>query len=93
VAGGPGGQPSYLPHELADLLNDGLPPTWNAFAGASSGAVIAEALAAAEEIDGIISGLPASTPIEAILAERPALLDRSIHRKSHLDQLGAVLNR
>jgi uncharacterized damage-inducible protein DinB len=93
LASGPGGQPSCLPHELADLLNDGLPATWNSFAATSADAVIAEALAAAEEIDSIIGGLPAATPIDAILAERPALLDRSIHRTSHLDQIEGVLGR
>ncbi|MGD0248002.1 MAG: maleylpyruvate isomerase N-terminal domain-containing protein [Candidatus Limnocylindrales bacterium] len=86
-AGGPGGQPTFLPHELADLLNDGLPPTWGAFASGAADAVIAETLAAAEEVDRIIAGLPDPTPIEAILAERPALLDRSIHRREHLAAL------
>ncbi|HEX7491535.1 MAG TPA: DinB family protein [Candidatus Limnocylindrales bacterium] len=93
LAGGPSGQPSSLPHELADLLNDGLPATWSAFAEASAEAVIAEALAAAKEIDGLIAGLPESTPIDAILGERPALLDRSIHRRSHLDQIELAVRR
>jgi uncharacterized damage-inducible protein DinB len=91
LAGGPGAQPSYLPHELADLLNDGLPPTWDAFSSGAGEGVIAETLAAAEEVDRIIAGLPDSTPIEAILAERPALLDRSIHRLEHLSSVRAVL--
>jgi uncharacterized damage-inducible protein DinB len=91
VAAGPGGQPSLLPHELADLLNDGLPQTWSAFASASADAVVAEALAAADEVDGIIAGLSEYTPIVSILAERPAVLDRSIHRLSHLGQIeGAI---
>jgi hypothetical protein len=93
LASGPGGQPSYLPHELADLLNDGLPATWNAFAATSADAVIAEALAAAEESDSIIGGLPDSTPIDAILAERPALLDRSIHRASHFVEIECAAGR
>jgi uncharacterized damage-inducible protein DinB len=93
LAAGAGEQPSFLPHELADLLNDGLPPTWNAFATAGGDAVLAEALAAAEEVDAIIAGLPESTPIYSLLAERPALLDRSIHRFAHLDQIKAVLGR
>ena len=92
LAGGVGEQPSYLPNELADLLNDGLPPTWDAFASAGGDALFAEALAAAEEVDGIIAGLPESTPVEAILNERPALLDRSFHRGSHLDQIERLLD-
>lgn len=93
LAGGAGEQPSFLPHELADLLNDGLPPTWNAFANAAGEAVVAEALAAAVEVDAIIAGLPESTPIDAVLTDRPALLDRSIHRAAHLDQIKTVLGR
>ncbi len=87
VAAGPGEQPSFLPHELADLINDGLPPTWLAFASSSPEAAIAETLAAAEAVDNLISGLPETAPIEAVLAGRPALLDRSIHRLEHLEGL------
>ena len=93
LAGGDGGQPTYLPHELADLLNDGLPPTWLAFASGAGSTIFAEAIAAAEEVDRIVAGLPESTPVEAILNERPALLDRSIHRISHLDQIERALGR
>jgi hypothetical protein len=93
LAGAPDAQPSYLPDDLSDLLNDGLSPTWSAFANASPEAVVAEAMAAAEEIDGIIAGLPTSAPFEAMLEERPALLDRSIHRVSHLDQIESAIGR
>ena len=93
LAGGAGSQPSCLPHELADLLNDGLPPTWKVFGATAAEAAIAEAIAAAEEVDGIIAGLPESTPVEAILNERPALLDRSIHRLAHLDQIELGLGK
>jgi uncharacterized damage-inducible protein DinB len=91
LAAGPASQPSVLPHELADLLNDGLPSTWAAFAAAAGESVIAETLAAAKEVDAIIGGLPAETPVEAILSDRPALLDRSIHRREHLAQIEAAL--
>jgi uncharacterized damage-inducible protein DinB len=91
LAGGPGGEPALMPHELADLLNDGLPATWSAFATADGRAASAEALAAAAEVDGIIATLPDSTPVSSILDERPALLDRSIHRASHLDQIARGL--
>ena len=82
-----GGQPSYLPHDLADLLNDGLPPSWAALATAGGEVAIAEALAAAREVDAMIAALPAETPFAAILGERPSLLDRSIHRFEHLAAL------
>jgi uncharacterized damage-inducible protein DinB len=85
---GHGSQPSHLPHDIADLLNEGLPPAWKAFAAAGGAAAIEETLAAAEEVDAIIAGLPAEAPISSILAERPALLDRSLHRVEHMHQIG-----
>jgi len=91
VAAGPREQPTFLPHELADLINGGLPTSWLAFASAAPEAAIAETLAAAEEIDGVIAGLPESAPVEAILAERPALLDRSIHRREHMEEIAKAL--
>ena len=91
LAGGPGGQPALLPHELSDLLNDALPPTWEAFSSEAGDGVFAETFAAAEEVDRIIAGLPESTPIDAILAQRPALLDRSIHRREHIEQIEKLM--
>ncbi|MGZ6266706.1 MAG: DinB family protein, partial [Candidatus Limnocylindrales bacterium] len=90
LASGTGEQPTVLPDELAGLLNDALPPTWGAFAAAGHGA-IEDTVAAARAVDGIIAGLPATTPVEAILAERPALLDRSIHRLEHLSAIDLAL--
>ena len=48
---------------------------------------MAEVLAAAEAIDGLIASLPAEAPFVAVLANRPPLLDRSVHREAHLDQI------
>ena len=91
VAAEPGGQPTFLPHELADLINDGLPPTWLAFASSAPEAAIAETLEAAQAVDRLIAGLPETAPVEAVLADRPALLDRSIHRLEHLEELQKVI--
>lgn len=91
LAGGPGRQPTLLPHDLADLLNDGLPPTWAAFASGAGEAAVAETMAGAEEVDRIIAGLPVEAPIGAILRERPALLDRSIHRLEHMENAEKAL--
>jgi uncharacterized damage-inducible protein DinB len=91
LAIGPAEQPASLPHELADLLNDGLPPTWEAFARGAGRAAVAETLAAAEAVDAIIAGLPEEAAISSILSERPALLDRSIHRAEHLEALETAL--
>ena len=93
LAVGPAAQPITLPAEVADLLNDALPPTWGAFARAASPAAIAETLAAAEAVNAIIAGLPGAAAISTILSERPALLDRSIHRSEHLDALEEALAR
>lgn len=84
LASGPGEQPASLPQDLADMLNDGLPPMWGTMAAGAVRAAVDDVLAAAQAIDAIIAGLPAETPVESILAERPALLDRSIHRLEHL---------
>ena len=91
LAAGPGAQPTPIPHDLADLLNDALPATWRAFSAAAPQAAMADTLDAAEAIDHLIATLPASTPVAAIMAERPALLDRSIHRTEHIATLERAL--
>jgi hypothetical protein len=84
LAIGPAEQPTYLPDELPGLLNEALAPAWAVLVADPGGPGVQETLAAAQVVDGIIAGLPAETPDESILAERPALLDRSIHRLEHL---------
>lgn len=91
LASGPGEQPTHLPDELAGLLNEALTPDRDALAADAGSAAVEETLAAAQAVDGIIAGLPAVTPVEAILAERPALLDRSIHRLEHLAAIDLAL--
>jgi hypothetical protein len=82
-----GAQPGTFAHELADVLNDGLPPTWGAYASAAPASAIADTIDAARAIDGLIASLPEATPVAAILADRPALLDRSIHRLEHIETM------
>ena len=91
LAAGPGAQPIVVPDELADLLNDGLPPTWSAFAASAAEAAIVETIDAAEAIDRLIASLPEAASVAAILADRPALLDRSIHRAEHIETLEHAL--
>jgi uncharacterized damage-inducible protein DinB len=86
-------QPVSVSHEMADLLNDGLVSSWTALAAADPRAVAAEVVAAADEVDSIVSSLPASVRVGVILAERPALLDRSLHRTEHLADLDLALGR
>jgi DinB superfamily len=92
TAAGPAEQPGAMPHETADLINDALPPMWLAFASSSPEAAVAEAIEAAQTVDRLIAGLPQTVPIEIMLAERPALLDRSIHRNEHLDAMLRVIS-
>jgi len=91
LAAGPWAQPIVLSDELAGLLNDGLPPTWSAFAASAAEAAVAETIDAAETIDRLIASLPEATPVAAILVDRPALLDRSIHRAEHIETLEHAL--
>jgi hypothetical protein len=80
-----------MPDELADLLNSALEPSLAAFAGASGSGLLAEVVAAAEGIDQLIAGLPADAPVARVAAERPRLLDRSLHRRAHLDAIDLAL--
>jgi uncharacterized damage-inducible protein DinB len=91
LAAGPGTQPSWFGHDLADLLNTALPASWQALASAAPDRLVAEAVAAARDVDVVIAGLPPGTPFAAILADRPALLDRSRHRSEHLETIQAAL--
>jgi len=91
-AAGPNEQPSYFPHEVSDILNEAQPATWLAYAEAAPHVAISQMLAAAEEMNAVIAGLPDSVPVEAILAERPSLLDRSLHRSEHLETLESALS-
>jgi uncharacterized damage-inducible protein DinB len=90
ILAGAATQPDVLPHDLADLLNAALPASWGSLASQSD-RLVAETLAAAEAIDALIAGLPAEAPVLDVLADRPALLDRSIHRKEHLEQIERAL--
>ena len=91
-AAGPSGHPSALPDDLATLLNGGLEPFLAAFAGGATEALVAEVLAAAEEIDALVAGLPDQVPVGQVLGERPSLLDRSMHRNQHMAQIEKVLD-
>jgi hypothetical protein len=90
-ATGPGHQPIYLPDELADLVNAGLERFLASVADGSGVGLLAEVLVAAEAVDALISSLPAEAPVAAVLTDRPALLDRSIHRMAHLGDIVLVL--
>jgi hypothetical protein len=64
---------------LADWL--ALPPS----------AAAAAALDAAEALDRRVAALPGELAEEVVAAGRPRLLDRSLHRNEHLDQIERAL--
>lgn len=84
---GSSARPADMPHDLADLLNDALAPTWQAMAAQAPEALAVEVLAAAEEIDGIVASLPPDVPVAEIQASLPRQLDRSLHRLDHIGQV------
>ncbi len=79
-------QPITLPGELAEMLNAALAPAWHLEASRPR-PLFDEILAAAVEANSVVERLPEATPLAAIMAERPSLLDRSIHRREHTAQI------
>lgn len=73
-----------LPDEHLDLTNEAALPLWLALSGAQAAVL---ALAAAEEVDLAIEALPPSAVELALATGRPAMVDRSLHRREHLDTL------
>lgn len=72
---------------VIELVNAAALPQWNA---TSQHAALADLMSAIDEIDKIISTVP---PEEAsdIMQSRPRLVDRSLHRNEHLDQIERAL--
>jgi hypothetical protein len=84
------GEPTPAPIEdgLVDVLNDALVRLLAAVPDAQAGAT---ALAAAREVEAVVAGLPAET-VEAVRTEgRTRLVDRSLHRSEHLDEIAGTL--
>ena len=75
------------PTGTADATNDAMLSQW---LNASPADLKQEVLAAAEAMDRKIEVLPA-TLVEAILPERPRMMNRSLHRREHLDEIERVL--
>lgn len=84
------GEPTPVPIEdgLVDVLNDALVRLLAAVPDAQAGAT---ALAAAREVEAVVASLPADT-VEAVRADgRSRLVDRSLHRNEHLDEIAGTL--
>lgn len=73
--------------DMVDGINQAMLPWWRTIAAAQIRHAV---VAAAEAVDHKAETLPAPI-IEAILAVRPRLLTRAIHRRQHLDQIERAL--
>lgn len=71
-----------------DAINDAALPGWRAIPGR---AATAEALAAADECDARTAGVADDLAAAILAAGRLRVLDRSIHRGEHIDQMERAL--
>jgi hypothetical protein len=72
---------------VVELVNAAALPQWNAMAQRSA---LADVMSAIDEIDKIISTVRAEEASD-ILQSRPRLVDRSLHRNEHLDEIERAL--
>lgn len=75
---------------LADLINDAALPTWNDMAPEVAAR---EAIAAADEVDAFIAGLPPDVVAQIIAEGKPRWVLRSEHRREHTEQIERGLAR
>jgi hypothetical protein len=79
-----------VPDAVADLINDAALATWAALPASVAGSL---AVAAAEEVDGIVARL-SDVAVAAVVEDgRSRLVDRSLHRAEHLDLIDRALER
>ncbi len=77
-----------LPDGILDLANAAGLPLWRALLPRRAAEL---ALAAAEEVDRRIETLAAEAVAHALSTGRPAMVDRSLHRGAHVDEVERVL--
>jgi hypothetical protein len=73
-----------LPEGFVDLANSAGLPQWLAL---DPHRCVEVALDAAEAIDGLIERLPPAAVEDVVESGRPGMIDRSLHRSSHLDDV------
>jgi hypothetical protein len=73
---------------LTEFINAAGMAQWRATLPAAAGDL---ATGAAAAIDRLVDGLPADVLDEIRAMKRPRLLDRSLHRKEHLDEIERAL--
>ena len=85
-----GGRLVSLDDGLQDLINAAALDDWRAVPVREAGRLV---LAAAEAVDRAIAALPPEAVEEAYARGFPRLLDRTAHRREHLDQIEQTLGR
>jgi hypothetical protein len=76
--------PASIDLELQDLINDAALPQWLAI---PPRAAAEQCATAARELDALIRALEADVRDELLADGRERLVDRSLHRRAHLDTL------
>ncbi len=82
--------PPLVPDGLTDLTNAAMTPILDAVPPERAAAL---ALAAAEEVDAIVAGLPEASVRAVADQGRPRTADRSQHRVEHIGQIERALGR
>lgn len=77
-----------LPTAHLDLVNAAGLPMWRAL---DLDEAVAQAVAAASEVTERIASLGREAVSHALLTQRPAMLDRTLHWSPHLDELAGAL--
>jgi hypothetical protein len=72
---------------MVDLVNAAAKPQWNETAPRRA---LADVMAAAEAVDALIEKVGAAEAAQ-IAATRPRLVDRSLHRSEHLEEIERAL--
>jgi DinB family protein len=80
--------PVVTPDALIDLINGAGMRQWMDTPARVAAAQVRDAAAA---LDRLIETLPADALAALVALDRPLLIDRSIHRKEHLDQIERAL--
>jgi hypothetical protein len=77
-----------VPDGFVDLTNSAGLPQW---LGLEPRTCVELAVSAAEAVDGLIERLPAAAVDHIIELGRPAMIDRSLHRSPHLEEIERAL--
>ncbi len=80
--------PIGIPLEIGHVINDASLPIWLAVPPRTAAEI---AVTAADETDAVLAALPDAALDAAVAAGVPRVLDRSIHRNAHLDDLERAL--